>query len=191
MRNRKSVLWITQTAVFIALLVSAQAFTRPFGQFVTGSCVNFILASSCILVGLASAALVAVLSPVFAFIVIGIPVFPILIPFIIAGNIVFVVAIHFISGKFASGEEFADLSRRFYVRAYVAGAGGSILKFLVLWIGIVKIALALIPDAKQPQIDAMAATFSWPQLVTALIGSSIAIMIMPRVTKALRSTKRN
>jgi len=187
MNNKQRILWITQTAVFIALLVSAQAFTRPFGQFVTGSCVNFILVTACILAGLASATIVAALSPIFAFILIGIPVFPVLIPFMMAGNIVFVVAIHFFAGK-----TFENLNKHSYLRAYLAGIGGSIIKFLVLWTGIVKIALPLfVTGAKQAQLDAMAATFSWPQIVTALIGSTLAITIMPRVLKAIRYTSRN
>lgn len=183
--NTKHILWITQTAIFIALLVSVQAITRPFGQFVTGSCVNFILVSSCIFLGLRSAVTVAIASPIFAFMIIGIPVFPILIPFMMAGNFVIVAAIHLISGK-----SFANLNRRSYIRICVAAVTGSILKFLVLWVGIVQIALSFIPGIRQPQIDAMAATFSWPQLVTALIGSSLAIAIMPNLSKALKFTER-
>jgi hypothetical protein len=178
-KNR--ILWITQTAIFIALLVSAQAVTRPLGQFVTGSCVNFILVSSCFLAGLPSAAVVAIVSPVFAFMIIGIPVFPLLIPFMMAGNFVLVAAIHFISGN-----AFASLDRSAYGRICVAAAAGSVLKFLVLYIGIVHIALSFIPDIRQPQIEAMAATFSWPQLVTALIGSSLAIASMPYLSRAMK-----
>ena len=179
--NKKRILWITQTAIFIALLVSVQAVTRPFGQFVTGSCVNFILVSACILIGLPSAAVVATVSPIFAFLIIGIPAFPLLIPFMMAGNVVLVIVIHFISGK-----AFSDLTRRSYVRISVAAVAGSVIKFLVLWVGIVQIALSFIPDIKQPQIDAMSLTFSWPQLVTALIGSGLAVTVIPSLKKALK-----
>jgi len=178
--NKKRILWITQTAIFIALLVSVQAVTRPFGQFATGSCVNFILVSACILIGLPSAAVVATVSPIFAFLIIGVPAFPLLIPFMMAGNVVLVVVIHFISGK-----SFSDLTRRAYIRIGVAAVAGAVIKFLVLWVGIVQIALSFIPDIKQPQIDAMSLTFSWPQLVTALIGSILAIAVIPRLKKAL------
>ena len=43
---RKKVLWITETAVMLALLVTLQALTKPMGQLVTGSCVNAVLAIS-------------------------------------------------------------------------------------------------------------------------------------------------
>ena len=181
--NKKRILWITQTAIFIALLVSAQAVTRPLGQFVTGSCVNFILVSSCIYAGLPSAAVVAVVSPIFAFLIIGTPVFPLLIPVMMAGNFVLVGAIHFISGK-----SFEHINRRSYIRAGIAVVIGAALKFLVLWVGIVQIALTFIPDIRQPQIDAMSLMFSWPQLVTALIGSSLAMTVMPHLKKALKLT---
>jgi hypothetical protein len=184
--NSKRILWITQTAIFIALLVSAQAFTRPLGQFVTGSCVNFILVTACVLLGLPSAAVVATVSPIGAFLILGIPVFPIIIPFMMAGNLVLVTVIHFVSGK-----SFDKLSRKSYIRICAAVVAGAISKFLVLWIGIVQIVLSFIPDIRQPQIDAMSATFSWPQLVTAFIGSSLAIAVIPTLKKALKSTERN
>ena len=181
--NSKRILWITQTAIFIALLVSAQAFTRPLGQFVTGSCVNFILVTSCILLGLPSAVVVAVVSPPCAFMIIGIPAFPILLPFMMAGNLTLVTVIYFVSGK-----SFDSLSRSSYIRICTAVVAAAISKFLVLWVGIVQIALSFISEIKQPQIDAMSATFSWPQLVTAFIGSSLAIAVIPTLKKALKST---
>ena len=41
MKNK--VLWITRTAVMMALLVTLQWATSGLGQFVTGSCVNAVL----------------------------------------------------------------------------------------------------------------------------------------------------
>jgi len=184
MMDRKRILWITQTAIFIALLVSAQAFTRPMGQFVTGSSVNFILVVTVILIGLSSAAVVAVVSPIFAFLIIGAPAFPVILPFIMLGNLALVVAFHFISGQ-----SFTNPDKKAYIRICLAGIIGSFLKFLVLWIGIVQIALSIIPDLRPPQIDAMSAAFSWPQLVTALIGSGLAIIIMPTLMRALKYAK--
>jgi len=184
--NNKRILWIAQTAIFIALIVSAQAITRPLGQFVTGSCVNFLLITSAILVGLPSAAVVAIISPIGAFLILGIPAFPIIIPLMMAGNLVLVIVIHFISGK-----SFENLNRVAYIRICAAVVVGAVCKFLVLWIGIVQITLSFIPDIRQPQIDAMAVVFSWPQLVTALIGSSLAVTVIPTLKKALKFSKRD
>ena len=61
---RKKVLWITETAVMLALLVTLQALTKPMGQLVTGSCVNAVLAISVLLVGMSSGITIALISPV-------------------------------------------------------------------------------------------------------------------------------
>ena len=38
---------------------------------------------------------------------------------------------------------------------------------------------------KEPMLKALPATFSWPQLFTALIGGGIALLIAPVIRKAL------
>ncbi|MCL2874439.1 MAG: hypothetical protein FWE29_05885 [Defluviitaleaceae bacterium] len=182
--NRERILWITRTAIFIALLVSAQAFTRPMGQIVTGSSVNFVLVAASILGGLSSAAVVAVLSPVFAFLIIGIPVFPQIIPFIMLGNFALVAAFCLIAGK-----SFNDLNTSTYIRICGAAIVGSVLKFLVLWVGVTQVALRLIPDIMPPQVAAMTVAFSWPQLTTALIGSAVAIAVMPVLVRVMKYSK--
>ena len=48
----KKIRWITETAIMLALLVTLQALTKGFGQFVTGSCVNAVLAVAVLLAGL-------------------------------------------------------------------------------------------------------------------------------------------
>ncbi|MCL2527745.1 MAG: hypothetical protein FWE42_04920 [Defluviitaleaceae bacterium] len=179
--DRKRILWITQTAIFIALLVSAQHITAPMSQFVTGSIVNFILVAATILVGVSSGVVVGGFSPIFAYMILGVPLFPVIIPFIMAGNAVLVIAVHIISVK-----SYENLGLVSYVRIVTAVIAGSVLKFLVLWIGVVYIALPfLIPNALPPQVAAMSLAFSWPQLVTALIGSGVAMASMPHLTRAL------
>ena len=87
--NRR-VLWITETAVMTALLIILQTATKPAGQYVTGSCVNAVLAVSVLAAGVWSGAVVALLSPFFAFLLgIGPQLLPI-VPSIAVGNLVFV-----------------------------------------------------------------------------------------------------
>jgi len=182
--DRKRILWITQTALFIAMLVSAQHFTAGMGQFVAGSIVNFILVAATILVGVSSGITVSVIAPVFAYFMLGRPAFPVIVPFIMVGNAVLVVAVYFISVR-----SYENLGLVGYVRIVAAIIFGSVLKFLVLWLGVVHIALPfLIPNAAPPQVAAMSHMFSWPQLVTALIGSSVAMAAMPNLMRALRLT---
>ena len=64
---------------------------------------------------------------------------------------------------------------------------GAVAKTLVLWLGIVKLALPLIPGLKLQQIQMMSAMFSWPQLVTALIGGIVAALLVPVLKRAIKS----
>ena len=179
--NRGRILWIAQTAIFIALLVTAQYFSQQLGQFVTGSAVNFILIVACILVGVTAGVTVGVVSPVLAFMITGRPVFPQLIPFVMVGNAVLVIAVHYIFAKsYAKAWEFSR------VRAVMAVVVGSAAKFLVLWVGVVQVALAFIPNILPQQVVNLSHMFSWPQLVTALIGSSLAMVVTPRLARALK-----
>ena len=178
--NGRRTLWVTQTALFLALLVAAQLFTRPLGQFVTGSSVNFVLVISCLLAGFSTAAAIAVVSPLLAFVIIGVPAVPLIIPFIMAGNLVLVAAMHFLSGK-----SFARPGRSAIVRLCVAAVIGAVLKCLTLWFGVTQVVLVMVPGLGQAQRDALAALFSWPQLVTALIGAGLAIAATPTLRRAL------
>ena len=58
---------LTRTAILIALLVALQYATSSLGQFVTGSCVNLVLAVAAMLCGPVSGLIVAVVSPFFAY----------------------------------------------------------------------------------------------------------------------------
>lgn len=171
---------ITETAIMIALLVVIQAVTKSLGQFVTGSGVNLILAVSTLTAGLTSGLIVAAVSPFFAFLLgIGTPIFP-LVPGIAVGNMVYVVLLHFLAG--------AALRKDSGSKLPLAGAGvivSAFGKFLTLFLLMTKV---LIPLAGLPekQVAVLSATFSWPQLVTALIGGFLALAIAPSLNKALK-----
>lgn len=48
----KKTIWIAQTAVCLALLLAVQFVTKSLGQFVTGSCVNLVIAMAALIGGL-------------------------------------------------------------------------------------------------------------------------------------------
>ena len=162
MKNRK----LTYTAVMLAVLITLQFLTKSFGQIVTGSCVNFVLAASALLLGFRCAGAVALLSPILAFLLgIG-PIFPALIPCIAAGNLIYVFLL-------------AVFRERKLLRWTAPPA-----KFLLLFLLVDRIALPLLglPAEKAAVIGA---SFSWPQLFTALIGLSAALLVCPRLTEAI------
>jgi len=94
----KQVRWITETAVMLALLVTLQAVTKGFGQLVTGSFVNAILAVTVLVPGLSSGITVALISPILAFLL-GIAPQILTVPAIMVGNTIYVVLLYLIAGK--------------------------------------------------------------------------------------------
>ena len=90
---KKRILWITRTAVMMALLIALQWATSGLGQFVTGSCVNAVQVVATLVGGLWSGVAVALLSPLCAFLLgIG-PKLIQLIPAIALGNAVLVLLV--------------------------------------------------------------------------------------------------
>ena len=168
-------LYITETAVMTALLIVLQAAAKPAGQYVTGTCVNAVLGVSVLAVGLWSGVTVALLSPFFAFLLgIGPQLLPIA-PSIAVGNLVFVLLLALLAG----GRE-PPLWRR--GAAWLAAAAG---KFAVLYLLVVKLLCVVLP-LKEPQIAVFTTMFSYPQLVTALAGGGIALLLAPLLRRALK-----
>ena len=177
----KKIRWITETAVMLALLVSLQALTKPMGQLVTGSCVNAILAVSALVGGLSCGLVVALCSPVLAFLL-GIAPQILTVPAIMVGNTVFVVLLSLL----------ADKSGKNIVKQIVAWISAAVAKFaalyaIVVWLicGVLSESLLASGVMKAPMLKALPATFSWPQLFTALIGGAVALVITPVLRKAL------
>lgn len=178
---KKKIRWITETAIMLALLVTLQALTKPLGQLVTGSCVNTILAVSALVGGLGCGLTVAVISPILAFLL-GIAPQILTVPAIMAGNAVFVLLLSVL----------ADKSGKNLVKQGIAWVVSAAAKFVTLYVIVVKIICGVMASSllasgtlKEPMLKALPATFSWPQLFTALIGGAIALLIIPVLKKAL------
>ena len=177
----KKIRWITETAVMLALLVCLQALTKPMGQLVTGSCVNAILAVSALVGGLSSGLVVALCSPVLAFLL-GIAPQILTVPAIMVGNSVFVVLLSLL----------ADKSGKKIVKQVIAWVAAAVAKFAALYAIVVLLICGVLSEnllaagvLKAPMLNALPATFSWPQLITALIGGAVALSITPVLKKAL------
>ena len=177
----KKTRWVTPTALMTALLIVLQAVTKPAGQFVTGSCVNLVLAIATLLCGLSSGLTVALLSPFFAFFLgIG-PAFLPITPGISVGNAVLVLVLYGLLGRRAA---IPGLPACLAAACLAAAA-----KFLTLWLGIVKLLLPLM-GLPEKQMAALSASFTWPQLVTALIGGVLAVAIWPLLARAVKHRAR-
>ena len=177
----KKIRWITETAVMLALLVCLQALTKPMGQLVTGSCVNAVLAVSALVGGLGCGLVVALCSPVLAFLL-GIAPQILTVPAIMVGNSVFVILLALL----------ADKSGKQILKQVVAWIVAAVAKFATLYAIVVLLICGVLSQSllasgvmKAPMLTALPATFSWPQLFTALIGGAAALAIAPVLRKAL------
>ena len=140
--NQEKTLWITRTAIFVALLVVLQAATAALGNtIITGAVVNMLLVVSVMTCGMMSGLCVAVISPIMAKLI-GIGPLWSLIPFIVAGNITLVLIWHFIGNRHW-GQKYTSL--------IIALAAAAAAKFLALYIGIVQIAVPLLLKLPEPQ----------------------------------------
>ena len=183
----KKIRWITETAIMQALLVTLQALTKPMGQLVTGSCVNAVLAVAALVGGLGCGITVALISPIFAFLFGIAPNFITVLP-IMLGNTCFVALLRLIAGR----------TLRPFWRQPVALATAAIAKFGILYLLVVRLICGVAADAllgkklgqtvllAPPMLNMLPAMFTWPQLVTALIGGAVALAIVPALRKALR-----
>ena len=178
----KKIHWITKTAVMLALLVTLQALTKSMGQLVTGSCVNAVLAISVLVGGLCCGVTVAVISPLLAFLLQIAPQI-LTVPAIMVGNSLYVVILYYVAGR-----NNKHVLRQ--IAAWIAAAVGKFaaLYAVVVWLicGVLSEQLLASGTLKPPMLQTLPATFSWPQLVTALVGGGVALMIVPVLRKALR-----
>ena len=179
MANKKT-MWITRTGVLLALLLALQWVTlgtKAFaGQYITGSLVNCVLAVSALTAGLSSGLVIALLSPIFAYLL-GIAPQLVVVPAIMAGNCALVLVL------WAVGRGDAPMWRK-----AVAVVLAAVCKFVVLYLLVVQVICGVgagfllgkqvfgAPVLLQPMIQALPLTFSWPQLITALIGGTLGVL---------------
>jgi hypothetical protein len=178
---------ITETAVMLALLVALQALTKPFGQIVTGSCVNAVLAVTVLFVGLGGGLTVALISPVCAFALGIAPNFVTVLP-IMLGNACYVALLHWLAGNKQTAK---------WKQVGAVGAA-ALVKFGVLYVLVVKVICGLasgmllgkkiggIVVLAPPMLKMLPTMFAWPQLITAVIGGAVALLIVPVLKKALK-----
>ncbi|HHW70497.1 MAG TPA: ECF transporter S component [Clostridiales bacterium] len=176
--------WLTRTAILLGLTVAFQSLrmvipkvTVPgmgdLDQYIIGSLVNACLIIAAIKIGAGSGIIISILAPVIALIQ-GEIQFPILVPFVALGNAAIVICVALLYEKSKIG----------------SFAIGIVAKFLCLYLTVVHIALPLILPSlegdKAELISKMVSfKFSWPQIVTAAIGSLIASAILPLLDKSI------
>lgn len=193
MKNKK-VLWVTQTAMLIALIVLSQLLVNvippivvgPFqlSQLVTGSLVNLVLIVGAYVAGLSSAGTAALISPILAAFLGNIPgKLPQMVPVVMVGNLV-IVFILWLCFRASRG-----LGKGSAVVLTIVGvAAGAFLKAGVMWGATEKIIVPMLHVA--PALEKkLVAVVSVSQVVTAAIGGVIALLVMPAL-RGFVKTKR-
>ncbi|SHJ85372.1 hypothetical protein SAMN02745227_00873 [Anaerobranca californiensis DSM 14826] len=157
----KNTVFITRTAIFLALALVFQIYFRTFAQPVVGPLVNFVLFLTTMLVGITSAIIVGSLTPLIAFSFGIMPLFPV-VPFIMVGNILMVAIYYFIS-KNSPG----------YLSTFLGVLAAAFGKFLFLALAIRYVAPLFLPQVPPPIVQAL----SLPQFYTALTGGILSILV--------------
>ena len=177
--------YITLTALMLAVTVlfqmlrvlipamSALVFFGPFNLsvLVVGSLVNLALIITAWRVGFWSGVTVSVLSTVIALMQGHLPGVYML-PVVSIGNIAIVTVVWLLRNQ----------------NRWVAVVAGAIVKFLALW---AMVSLIVVPifsgnEAMAKVLTALSITFSWPQLLTALLGGALACILWPRLKMSAR-----
>ena len=183
MNISNNVLWLTRTAVLIALLITWQMFMGPAtgnNQLVVGSGVNLILAIAVMTGGLWSGIAVGMLSPVFARFL-GIGPFWVIVPVIMLGNMAFAIVWHMIGN--------ANIGSKPIYAYVIAAVCAAFTKFLVLFVGVSYVAIPMFLDIPPPQAAAIANVFGITQFITASIGGGVACVMLPFLRNAIANGK--
>ena len=190
MKNK--IRWITETAVMLALLICLQwvgSFVpdQMNKQLITGSLVNCVLAVTVLVAGMGSGITVALISPICAFLFGIAPNFVTVAP-IMVGNVCYVVLLRLIIGK----------SLKPVWKQPVALVSAAVVKFGVLYLLVVRLICGIASNAllgkkigevvvlAPPMLKMLPTMFAWPQLATALIGGTLALLVVPVIRKALK-----
>lgn len=165
--------FLTRTALLLAVAIAFQFLGKfiPYNNFIVGPVVNAVLIIATAVAGLWSGTAIAVIAPMVSAFTNKAAIAPLVLgfsPFIIIGNFIIVLSFHLLRKK-----------------NKVAGITiGAVLKF-----GFLYAAISIFTSVVKMK-PAFAATltnlFSWPQLVTALIGGAIALIILIAVGKSLK-----
>lgn len=184
----KKIKTITQTAAMLALLICLQwvgsMMPDTVKQIVTGTFVNCVLAVTVLLVGMYGGITVALISPICAFLLGIAPNLVTVVPIMI-GNTCYVVLLKLLMGK--------------TWRQPVALVAAAAVKFGVLYLLVVKVICGLASGAllgkklgdtvvlAPPMLKMLPVMFTWPQLITALTGGTLALLIVPVVKRGIKN----
>lgn len=173
---------ITVTAIMVALCIVVQLFKTQGTIPITGALINLIIIIDTLYCGLLSGIILSIIVPITSFIITQSPIIasvPMILPFIMLGNIVIVIFAWFVRGK--------KLELNLLPLSLVSG---SFAKWAVMTLTITKWVLPTFGGSLAPKMKAMAAaTYSTTQLYAALFGTALACIIWPILKLAIKRVR--
>lgn len=160
---------ITTTGILLAICIVSQIF-KNISVFITGPIINACLILAVLGVGLGCGVILAVITPVTAFLITGSPLMaaiPAIIPSVMAGNIILVICVYLLhkkwnhKGALAASMALGTVGKAAFMGILIAGV--LIPNFL--------------PEGMVAAKHTAQLTFSLFQLITAAIGSVYAYLI--------------
>lgn len=160
---------LVRTALLLSLALVFQIGFRQFAQPLVGPLINMTLILATLMVGPISAIFIGIMTPMIAFMV-GILGLAPIIPIIAIGNALLVIGFYFIS----------NIMKNKWGN-WVGICIAALIKF-----GFLAMAVRVILPLFIPKVPpAVITTFSSPQLITALIGGILALIIYPMIGRNL------
>lgn len=159
---------LTLTAIMLALCIVFQSL-KSLSPYITGSAVNAVLVIATLYCGVLSGSIVAIFTPIFAFLLGQTPILkivPLMIFVIMIGNLCLVIITHILKNK------------NIYLALIIASIVKALFLWLVVWYLIIPFFAYDVPQKMQLVVKT---SFSLLQLITALIGSAIAVIIWKRI----------
>jgi len=160
---------LVTTGIMLAIALVFQLGFAQFAQTLVGPLVNMTLILTTVLVGIPAGIIVGCCTPIAAFALGIMPLLPVL-PVVAAGNALLVILFGLVHHHLK--QNWTDIP------AVIAGA---LAKFALMALAIRFIVPIFVPKVPVKLIQ----TFSLPQLVTALIGGALAIIILRFLPKTI------
>ena len=169
---------LAQAAILLALCIVSQLF-KNLSVYITGPIINACLIICALTAGRGWAIVLSIVTPVTSFFITGSPIMsaiPLIIPCVMVGNIILVVCVALLKNKPGSK-----------VGLPLSMVVGSVAKALFMG-GVISLIIipAMLPEKMAPNMGVFQTTFSVTQLITALIGSVLAYLIMIPLKKIIK-----
>lgn len=173
---------IALTGILLAISIVSQ-FMKNTSVFITGPIINACLILAVAFCGLVCGLILAVITPVTAFLITGSPIMaaiPMMIPMVMLGNAVLVISVQLFRNMILK-------HKTMQISLPVGVVCGSILKAVVMGITISLWLLpTYLPEKLLPKLAPLQMQFSMVQLVTALLGGVIAYILWIPLRKTLK-----